>query len=151
MLKKTKSPEQAPVGAAPADPGLPGGLSEQDEEALGSFCAQVDFEDVSFCSWQRSHKDPDLRIIEFLSPSEVRQGGSRQVRFTRTVAGGQAAEKPGDCFREKATMIVRWEPGNWEKKELVFTDKGDRLGERKGNLIIVFIVRNPVSDPGPGR
>ena len=126
-LRPQKSTSKAAASESPD-------LSSADISALDRFCNDLNYEEISFESWQKTLDDLDLVVPLWVSPELASLGGEHVVRFHRNVRKGHKSAG----IREPVSYTFTL-PGATQAGDIfVFSAQGDRLADKAGDLIIII-------------
>lgn len=134
--KAGRKPARKAKKTAPASP-QPVILDESDALALDQFCQTVQTEDISFESWESSHKDLDLTIPVWLTAAESAAGCERQIKFSRTIHSATVSPPQ----RQPASCTVSIPPGRASGHKLVVKGQGDATPTQTGDLIVIVYLK----------
>ncbi len=143
-MPKKCPPLPAELRALGEDRGNGGFLSNDDEEALADFCAGVDLPEIEFSTWRDLHYSLDLVLTISLSRQEARQGGSREVKFVRTIRENSAEKRqkaPGTKklkSKESASALISWPPQVLPGTVFTLVAQGDRRESHRGDVKITI-------------
>lgn len=101
------------------------------DQALEEFCQSVQFEEISFESWEVSHSDLDLRVPCFIALHAASQGGEQPIQFSRSI----------NSTRKPTTHVVSFPPGTADGQEVRVLGLGDEANGKLGDLIVIVRIK----------
>lgn len=118
----------------------PKGLRDEDMQALQNFCADYAPDEMSFDAWCACEEQLDLSLFLTLTVDEARAGGSRQLKYSRTITQ-RVGPRETKRTRESTQCVVSFPPGVQTGAVLVIDGAGDQCGNRVGELRITVRVK----------
>lgn len=134
LRNKHKRKQKAAVSSA-----KPSSLSRSDLESLRNFCDQINYEEISFESWQQKHSNLDLRVPIWISTALARDGGEALVKFSRTTTNRQLGAKP---IKQSVSVSIKIPAGTREGTSFIIEGSGDQDSEKVGNLIVIINLKS---------
>ena len=125
---RVKKSSSKPVASPPPD------LSSTDILALDRFCNDLNYEEISFESWQETLEDLDLVVPLWVSTDLASGGGENVVRFHRKVRKNHKSRGS----REPVSFTINLPVATQQGDTFVYSAQGDRLADKAGDLIIVI-------------
>lgn len=116
----------------------PPALSDAEASDLDRFCESIQCEEISFDTWEKSHKHLDLTVPIWLSAADMTAGGERQVKYSRTVRASVSAPPE----RQPTTCQVHLPNGCQNGHRLVVKGQGDKTASQTGDLIVIVYVKS---------
>lgn len=113
------------------------GHSDDDLDALDSFCQDLDFEDMSFDDFCELNESLNLQFKVSLNLTELKDGGTRTIEYTRTLT--VKTESGLKVRKEKVFVEVVWRKGAKHGDVIMLEGKGDidHLGQ-SGTLLLTL-------------
>lgn len=108
---------------------------EDDWDALDSFCEAIEFEDISFDQWSKTHHTLNLIFELRLSAMDCRDGCEKQITFTRSTYAQCASQRPS---KQKITHTIVVPPGTSFGDLIVVKGLGDCKSDQTGDLQVVI-------------
>ena len=128
--RRLRPKKTSPKPAASQSPDL----SSADISALNLFCNDLNYEEISFESWQKTLGDLDLVVPLWVSPELASLGGENVVRFHRNVRKSHKSAGTREPVSYAFTL-----PGATQQGDIfVYSAQGDRLADKAGDLIIII-------------
>lgn len=110
------------------------------DDLLDKFCAEVDYDQVSFRRWNQANHSLDIQYPLFLSSDEATAGGTRDLVFYRTIVTTSEGKMIAKT-KEKITFQIQWPGESTAGQTLVYSKIGDVRDGKKGRLIVVIKIR----------
>jgi hypothetical protein len=94
-------------------------------------------DDIEVDAWEESHHDLDLTVPLAISAEQAAQGGSFEVRCSRSIVEGVAKR------REPVCCMILVPAGAQDGSLIITAGLGDCADERRGDLKVIVRVKRP--------